>query len=89
MQKRVAKLIGGAGTGKTRTMMEVIEVAKDRLGGSPFAVEQAKSLSRFLRVVTTPPASARRPTGAPRQTDPSAKNRLNRPHWWTDIVMMK
>lgn len=38
MQKRVAKLIGGAGTGKTRTMMEVIEVAKDRLGGSPFAV---------------------------------------------------
>ena len=35
---QVAKLIGGAGTGKTRAMMEVIEEAKSRLGGSPFSV---------------------------------------------------
>lgn len=35
---QIAKLIGGAGTGKTRAMMEVIEEAKSRLGGSPFSV---------------------------------------------------
>jgi superfamily I DNA/RNA helicase len=34
----VAKLIGGAGTGKTREMMATMESAKDRLGGSPFSV---------------------------------------------------
>ena len=38
MAEKVAKLIGGAGTGKTAAMMTVIEAAKDRLGGSPFSV---------------------------------------------------
>lgn len=37
-QAQVAKLIGGAGTGKTREMMARIESAKERLGGSPFAI---------------------------------------------------
>lgn len=35
---QVAKLIGGAGTGKTRKMMEVLETARKNLGGSPFSV---------------------------------------------------
>lgn len=35
---QVARLVGGAGTGKTTELMRLIETAKNSLGGSPFAV---------------------------------------------------
>jgi len=38
MVAKVARLVGGAGTGKTTEVIRVMEEAKSGLGGSPFAI---------------------------------------------------
>ena len=57
MTVEVAKLIGGAGTGKTTELMQVMETAKGRLGGSPFSIGFT-SFTRAARAEAVARASA-------------------------------
>jgi len=57
MVMQVARLVGGAGTGKTTELMRVIEAAKNALGGSPFSVGFT-SFTRAARAEAVERASA-------------------------------
>lgn len=54
---QVARLVGGAGTGKTTELMRVMEAAKAGLGGSPFAIGFT-SFTRAARAEAVERASA-------------------------------
>jgi DNA helicase-2/ATP-dependent DNA helicase PcrA len=63
MAVEVAKLIGGAGTGKTTELMGIMEAAKQKLGGSPFSIgftsftraARAEAVSRASDAWNIPP----------------------------------
>jgi DNA helicase-2/ATP-dependent DNA helicase PcrA len=55
--KQVARLVGGAGTGKTTELLGVMEAAKAALGGSPFSIGFA-SFTRAARAEAVSRASA-------------------------------
>lgn len=57
MGHKAAILIGSAGSGKTTELLRVLETAKDRLGGDPFAVGFA-SMTRAARLEALERASA-------------------------------
>lgn len=57
MPAMVAKLIGGAGTGKTTELMRVVDDAKAKLGGSPFSIGFT-SFTRAARAEAVERASA-------------------------------